>query len=208
MVKALRNSELGHHQSTTKYNHLHDSQAFLVALTNMFARFSHVLPLIVSIPLISSLKSPLPDHDVHEQVWIVPITPGGPTVTVNGTVQQLFKQLTKINPNYEAEFPPQTPDIGQPRSDSDKRDIQDHMMGRYSCAYDFYGVGLGFIRSEFVERGLVEYLDKVPGSPKLAPVSCSRVSCDLAQGIWWCNHVSSLGHGVSVMLRKAISPRR
>ncbi|KAH8908118.1 hypothetical protein BR93DRAFT_937397 [Coniochaeta sp. PMI_546] len=154
----------------------------------MFARFSHVLPLIVSIPLISSLKSPLPDHDVHEQVWIVPITPGGPTVTVNGTVQQLFEQLTKINPNYEAEFPPQTPDIGQPRSDSDKRDIQDHMMGRYSCAYDFYGVGLGFIRSEFVERGLVEYLDKVPGSPKLAPVSCSRVSCDLAQGIWWCNH--------------------
>ncbi|OIW31263.1 hypothetical protein CONLIGDRAFT_713713 [Coniochaeta ligniaria NRRL 30616] len=157
----------------------------------MRAQLSSLLPLLASSSLVSALESPLPDHDLQEQVWTVPITPGGPTVTINGTVQQLFAQLTKLNPNYEAEFPPQTPDIGQPRTGIDKRDLNDHKMGRYSCAYDFYGVGLGYIRSEHVERGLVEYLDKVPGHPKLAPDACSKVSCDLAQGVFWCNHGTS-----------------
>lgn len=158
----------------------------------MLARFSSLPCLLAFISVASALESPLPNHDVQQQVWTVPITPGGPKVMVEGTVQQFLAQVTEINPNYEGDFPSQALDPSQRRTDIDKRDYKDHLIGRYSCGYDFYGVVLGRVLDEKVRGGLVDYLDKVTGTPKLGPVSCSRVSCDSGQGIWWCNHVSFL----------------
>ncbi|KAB5562770.1 hypothetical protein GE09DRAFT_1219368 [Coniochaeta sp. 2T2.1] len=149
--------------------------------------------------LASALSSPLADHDVQEQVWIVPITPGGPTVTLNGTVQQLFSQLTKLNPNYEAEFPPRTPGMLEPRPESgsiskrddnedDENGVKYHRVVRIACGHDFYEVPLKAKYDPIVENIVVKYLEKVGGQPTQQPKTCSRVSCAWDVGIWWCNH--------------------
>lgn len=165
----------------------------------MIPRLASLLAVLASTSLTSAhhVESPLPGHTLLQQTWTVPITPGGPTVTLNGTVQQLFAQLTKLNPNYEAEFPALTPDTGRPRPDSDtdtnkKRDLGDHRMGRYSCGADFYDVGLGSVTNMHVEGNLIDHVDRVDGQPTLAPMACSRISCEWDTGIWWCNHVSPL----------------
>jgi len=162
----------------------------------MNPRLTSVFALLASTFLRSAhnMKAPLPGHSVQPQLWTVPITPGGPLVSFHGTVQQLLAQVTKLNPNYEAELAALTPDAGPPGHDSSnerkKRDLKDHTMSRYRCGYDFYDVDTGTVSNRRYEGSLIGHLESLEGQPTLAPMACSRVSCEHDHGIWWCNSVS------------------
>lgn len=43
-------------------------------------------------------------------VYIGPVTPGGENVTLEGSIQEIFHQILKLNPSYKQEDFPDTPD--------------------------------------------------------------------------------------------------
>lgn len=47
---------------------------------------------------------PIPGYNIVDLTWEVETTPGGPTMNVTGTVQQVVERLTEVNPNYVSDF--------------------------------------------------------------------------------------------------------
>ncbi|KAL2854258.1 hypothetical protein BJY01DRAFT_232004 [Aspergillus pseudoustus] len=52
----------------------------------------------------STLKAPIPGYGFEDFTWEMETTPGGPTVLLNGTVQEIYAELLKINPSYDGDF--------------------------------------------------------------------------------------------------------
>lgn len=103
--------------------------------------------------------------------------PDGPTLTLNGTIQEMRRQLLEINPNYDTDFNHTTT--------VEKRT-------------NFFGAQLqcgelrwGAVKNKGYEEG-VRYLRRLRGIPHMGPGpgACSRVSCSWSTGMWMCNDVS------------------
>lgn len=124
------------------------------------------------------------------------MTPGGPTVILNGTAQEVYAQLLNLNPNYEAQLG--TIDQKAAASAITRRSAllhrkrQHQVVGPYwdgdwKCGYGDKGADIGAIRVG------VHYLRGLNGRPANGPGpgNCGRVSCSYNSAIWWCNDVSA-----------------
>ena len=131
----------------------------------------------------------IPGRNVVELSWEVPISPGGPVVTLNGTVQEVYAQLLKINPNYGSQLGPTTDSSsayeGNSELNSPEYEIKTIVCGAYYPAL-----------VARIEEG-IKHLRSVPGSPGNGPgpKDCGRVSCSWNAAIYWCNDVSEAIHG-------------
>ncbi|KAJ0381898.1 hypothetical protein COL922a_013639 [Colletotrichum nupharicola] len=47
----------------------------------------------------SVLEAPIPGYEVYVPEWEVQATPGGPTIVLNGTVEEVVDKLHEINPD-------------------------------------------------------------------------------------------------------------
>ncbi|KAE8135101.1 hypothetical protein BDV38DRAFT_294917 [Aspergillus pseudotamarii] len=51
-----------------------------------------------------SVEAPIPGYGVQDFSWEVETTPGGEKVVLNGTIQEVYTELLKINPRYDGDF--------------------------------------------------------------------------------------------------------
>ncbi|KAK1248934.1 hypothetical protein MKX08_007154 [Trichoderma sp. CBMAI-0020] len=124
------------------------------------------------------LDAPIPGYGVVELEWEVETTPGGPTVLVNGTIEAVYDKLTKINPNFTAEYPLQAKNHAA-NGTLEKRYTVDGYLCWSPWPYtSFFAIDDG-----------VSYLRGVRGQPTNGPGpgNCGRVSCSYQSAIWWCN---------------------
>ncbi|OGM44221.1 hypothetical protein ABOM_007724 [Aspergillus bombycis] len=134
---------------------------------------------------VQAKDSPLEGYTVEEFSWEVETTPGGPTVVLNGTVENVLSQLREINPNYDAEFAIAAHEIDQPAEQAaEEEDTPSHLAKRGNVACG----GFPKARKTQIKQG-IEYLRGVPGKPQRGPGpgSCGQVSCSWSSAIWWCN---------------------
>ncbi|KAK3386706.1 hypothetical protein B0H63DRAFT_447620 [Podospora didyma] len=150
--------------------------------TNTLLLVSILAAGVLSTPVLQA-RAPIPGYNVQDFSWDVETTPGGPTVVLNGTVEQVHKQLLKINPDYETHFNitnkrrhPEALAASHGSSSFTKR-------APYTLCDNFRKANADYI------WGGIMHLRTVPGQPKNGPgpSNCGRVSCDWGSEIWWCN---------------------
>lgn len=111
--------------------------------------------------------------------------PGGPTMNVTGTIQQVFDALDKANPNYRKDFGI-ADHTGSSVLAATSEAAPAYEVERIECdVYDY-------ARKDATRDG-IKYLRSVPGTPANGPGpgNCGRVSCSYNSAIYWCNEVSS-----------------
>ncbi|EAU32469.1 predicted protein [Aspergillus terreus NIH2624] len=144
-------------------------------------RLSAILPALAAFPLVRGLEAPIPGYGVEEFTWEVETKPGGPTVALNGTVQDIYARLIEINPTYDRDFAARVP---QARSNDDEAP---HLQKRFDIKCNNHGSA----NLKLIKEGIA-YLYGVRGKPTIGPGpgKCGRVSCSWSAAIWWCNDVS------------------
>ncbi|ORY16590.1 hypothetical protein BCR34DRAFT_661387 [Clohesyomyces aquaticus] len=113
------------------------------------------------------LSSPIAGYKIEPLQWEVQTTPGGPNITVSGTVEEMHAQLLEINSNYEAEF------AKVERRTSDIDSMQNlHKRNGLRCR-DF---ALALLQANV---GGFNYVRGILGQPTNGPRSgaCSRFGC-------------------------------
>lgn len=133
--------------------------------------------------------NPLESRTISEASWGFQVTPGGPTVVLNGTIEEVHAQLLKLNPDWDAQFPHGV-------SREEKRGYHVISTGT-SIHVDFTGAKVHCgspwkdCSTDKIKDG-ANYLRGVGGLPSLAggPGECTRVSCSYGAAIWWCNDVT------------------
>ncbi|GKT85731.1 LOW QUALITY PROTEIN: hypothetical protein Ct61P_03581 [Colletotrichum tofieldiae] len=110
----------------------------------------------------SGLEPPFPGAAVFVPEWEVPASPGGPTVTLTGTVQEVVAELEKLNPDFKTDFnitETAADDIPVPSDVTGSLEKRTDFKGsKYIC--NNYPNG----RYNAYHEG-VEYLRGVPGHP-------------------------------------------
>ncbi|KAJ0419812.1 hypothetical protein BJY00DRAFT_324175 [Aspergillus carlsbadensis] len=124
----------------------------------------------------TGLESPIPGYEIVDLAWDVEISPGGDHVLLNGTIQEIYEQLTAINPDFGI-------DLSFLDDEEDDDEEEDENIRDYFC----FGRWPGTSRRR-IEEG-VNYLRTVSGSPSMSPGpgSCGRVSCSYDAAIYLCN---------------------
>lgn len=123
--------------------------------------------------------------------WEVEVFPGGPTVILNGTVEEVREELLKLNPDWDEQYL-----IDVPKSNSStlaQRTTDSTLAGRAN----FDGASY-FCRNRWQDCSAtaiyngIHYLRGITGQPTNGPGpgNCGRVSCSYHSAIWWCNDVS------------------
>ncbi|POR37794.1 Uncharacterized protein TPAR_01987 [Tolypocladium paradoxum] len=123
------------------------------------------------VPMPGAIEAPL--------FWDVQAFPDGPTLTLNGTIQEMRRQLLEINPSYDTDF---NHHAAAAAAAVEKR--TDFSGAKVLCGSEKWGV--------LTVRGYsegIDYLRNHGGVPHMpaGPSACSRVSCSYNTGIWWCN---------------------
>jgi hypothetical protein len=100
---------------------------------------------------------------------------------MNGTVQQISAQLTKLNPNWKQDF-----NVNNVSNNVSAASLADEGTWAPNPCNNRW-------QSWFVsafEEGIT-YLREVPHKPAAGPGpgQCGRVSCSYKAAIWWCNDV-------------------
>ena len=98
------------------------------------------------------------------------MTPGGETISVNGTLEKVVAALDAKNPKWKAEF-----DIDNvaARSEVEKRAVFSHSICRN------FPTGK---TTDIPEQ--IRYLRGLQGRPSLSPHSCGQVSCTWDTSVW------------------------
>ncbi|KAL4733705.1 hypothetical protein BDV11DRAFT_175437 [Aspergillus similis] len=158
-------------------------------------RLATALPAIAAFTLVQAstlnLEAPIPGYGVEDFTWEMDTTPGGPTVLLNGTVQEIYAELLKINPSYDGDFADtlaaaQAMAETETKSETEAGAASLHKRLPVTCNnYD-----------EAITRRIREgitYLRGVSGRPTNGPGpgNCGRVSCSYNSAIWWCNDNTS-----------------
>lgn len=123
--------------------------------------------------------------------WEVPFSLDGRTAILNGTIQDVYRQLLKINRNYEVEFGSVDKSWGASASASARtgesfRVLENRERSSWSDCGHFDPA-----KADAVWEG-INHLSHVSGVPVSIPGPgvCGRVSCSYNSAIWWCNDVS------------------
>ena len=145
-----------------------------------------VLP-VAAVPVasIADRDAVIPGYSISDVVWAVQTHPGGPTVNITGTVQDVIKYGEKVNPNFRRDF---GLDQGGIQDHSlDKRMIEDH----HDCRWP----GGGWAQVDAIKHD-IGYLRGVPGHPAMGMGhnNCGRVSCSDSSAIFWCNKDVCFGY--------------
>jgi hypothetical protein len=130
--------------------------------------------------------------------WEVSHSPGAPTITLNGTVEQVYGKLLELNPNYDEDWAgvDEDDDVDgylcfdtDADTNNDPNDLQTrtieplHPRKRLTCE------GTNNADQWHIRQG-IKYLRKVKGKPTHLLGQCGQVSCSGDSEIWWCNFVS------------------
>ncbi|KAJ0339264.1 hypothetical protein COL922a_004649 [Colletotrichum nupharicola] len=124
------------------------------------------------------------NYVIHDVEWDVQAFPGGPMLTLNGTVEQVYQALVDINPNYDADF-------GVEDVEVDVSPVLERRTDFTGSSYFCRGRWVNDVASYAMDG--INYLYKVQGKPRngAGPGNCGRVSCSGQDkggtGIWWCN---------------------
>lgn len=123
--------------------------------------------------------------------WAVESIPGNATSTVllNGTVQDVYKQLTDINPDYDDllhKYQSSKATTALPDS-YPSFDLMAYVPS--NCGYCNVCTKRWEPASYTITLDGIDYLTNLTGKPALPPGPgyCSRVSCEWGSSIWWCN---------------------
>ncbi|KAL0929824.1 uncharacterized protein CTRU02_215254 [Colletotrichum truncatum] len=117
--------------------------------------------------------------------WEVQAFPDGPTLTLGGTVEQIYKRLVEINPNFDADW-----GVGDPKVADDAAALKrrtDFTGSSFLCGGKWPRTGVGD-----ASKG-IDYLYTVPEKSRngAGPGNCGKVSCSGSEGqgasIYWCN---------------------
>lgn len=144
----------------------------------------------------SAAASRFDNFTVVDITWDVEITPGGNTTNVTGTIQTIYDEMVKINPNFMAHYPPKSPIHNRTlytRSTSTGYDPcapSNNNITDWNCNL---GSNSGVIWcSTGIIKEEIKYLRGISGKPRNGPgpSECGRVSCEWSAAIYWCNDVS------------------
>ncbi|KAK6852853.1 hypothetical protein PG995_011404 [Apiospora arundinis] len=134
----------------------------------------HFLSIAISTTAFASLavgiESPIPGYGVETLQWKVDVAPGE-TKVMNGTVEEVYQQILKSNPEFK---------LG---GDAQALRRATHLQKRSVNCGTWPLADKGRI-----QQG-INYLRGVGGAPRNGPGpgNCGRVSCSYNAAIWWCN---------------------
>ncbi|KAH7349739.1 hypothetical protein B0T11DRAFT_332784 [Plectosphaerella cucumerina] len=158
-------------------------KTFTIALIGAAAFFSRAL----AVPF--DAEDPLQGRDIFTPEWEVEVKPGGDTVVLNGTIQEVHAQLLDLNPNWDTDFKDddldkREADFGDWADDTAGLDKRANFNG---ASYNCWG-RWGAVSREHIQSG-INYLRRVRGKPRAGagPSKCGRVSCSYNSAIYWCN---------------------
>ncbi|KAI2782650.1 hypothetical protein F4815DRAFT_428893 [Daldinia loculata] len=136
--------------------------------------------------------------------WTGQVKPGEPAVSITGTAEEIYTQITRINPNYDNEL-----GLNSPHSTVKRRDLEPikkraTTSDDWTCAYgndvnaESIGVGVRYLYS--IANGDCA---APPGSP--GDGGCSVSSCNAGAGIFLCNDSSNeLHNACSIVADNAV----
>lgn len=112
--------------------------------------------LAVAMPTVASRDaSPIPGYGIEEPIWEVETTPGGPTVNITDTIENVVEELEKINPTFVSDF--NLDDVENISSISPVKDRGSYIESILCDVFDWAELVA-------INAGLV-YLKGVPGKP-------------------------------------------
>lgn len=120
--------------------------------------------------------------------WDVKPFPDGPTITLEGTIQEVHEQLLEINPKYDSDF-----DLPGLAARNTLKARTDFSNSKVYCDANVFGK----CTVNRLRQG-IDYLRGVGDQPRNGggPGACGRVSCSYGTAIWWCNDVSRQSKGM------------
>lgn len=137
-------------------------------------------------------------RDTFIPEWEMEVTPGGATVVVRGTIDEVVEQMKALNPRWEEDFNLPARDAIPLDEEVEARDVSAVPENPLEKRTDFSGTAVICQHKDFkncnvqVIKNDINYLRGVPGKPTRGPgpASCGRVACHNSCGIFWCNDVS------------------
>ncbi|KAK3402530.1 hypothetical protein B0T20DRAFT_343787, partial [Sordaria brevicollis] len=133
------------------------------------------------------LDDPLSGYGIEDITWAVQTSPGGPTVNVTGTIEDVHRYAEKVNPNYRSDFAlhrSQTTNNKGSRSSNDEGHEKDkrYEVRNYDCDW-------GIVQPVSIVKVGIARLREAPGHPVMGPGpgNCGRVMCERESAIYWCN---------------------
>ncbi|KDN65353.1 hypothetical protein CSUB01_08375 [Colletotrichum sublineola] len=128
------------------------------------------------------------DYGVEILEWEIQAFPSGPTLVLNGTIEEVNDQLLKINPNFAVDFSSELGEgmdfVGDSPAEPSVEKRTDFSGSRYMCdTRDWVPCYTNRIKNG------ISHLRRTSGRPKNGPGpgNCGRVSCSGRSAIWWCN---------------------
>lgn len=138
------------------------------------------------------MSPPDPKYTTVDASWAVESIPGNAssTMILNGTVQEIYKQLTDINPSYEDLL---NDYLLSKQATTDLPDTF-HSYGAMSdlpsnCGYCNVCTRRWDPAVYTTILNGINYLKTLPSRPSVppGPDACTRISCQWGSAIWWCN---------------------
>ncbi|OLN91623.1 hypothetical protein CCHL11_06601 [Colletotrichum chlorophyti] len=138
--------------------------------------------------------APISGYSVFVPEWEIQL-PGGTNVSLNGTVEEIFGELSNSDPiltrGLSAKFADEPRE--EPSFQGLKRSYSDFSGAPIVCNTYYPGNAFRLWQG-------IRYLYGITGRPysSAGPSSCGRVSCSWRTAIWWCNDV----------VRQSTTPKR
>lgn len=123
--------------------------------------------------------------------WVVETIPGNATSTavLYGTIQDVYKNLTDINPDYMDLLNKYRNSNASMPAPDDFRSLGSMADVPLNCGYCNVCTKRWAPAAYMIALDGMNYLRTISGRPGASPGPgwCTRVSCDFGTSIWWCN---------------------
>ncbi|KAM7185058.1 hypothetical protein V8F20_011964 [Naviculisporaceae sp. PSN 640] len=133
------------------------------------------------------LAKPLEQYTFSTEpiVWEVDVFRNGTLYNISGTVEDVYRQVKLINPDFKLDVCPPKLGDGAPGEDTDGYQDTPYALC-YTTLHNTYGWGSAV--KSVISNG-IDYLRGIPGQPQASPGHgvCSRVSCSYDSAIYWCS---------------------
>ncbi|KAL4807454.1 hypothetical protein BDV18DRAFT_167982 [Aspergillus unguis] len=137
--------------------------------------------LVCARPTITQIN---PEDDAVDSYDVIPY-PGADTITLNGTLSEVYAQVLEINPNYEQDWSNGDTTVTESESTSNLERRADENADIH-C---YHKINKGWVGP--AEDG-IEHLRQFKLPPGLKGNTCKKVSCSGNTAISWCNDRSTL----------------
>lgn len=153
---------------------------FIISGATLAATLLQVLP-VAAVPTAALAESPIPGYRVEAMTWEIQTNPGGPTVNLTGTIQQVIQFAEKQNPNFRSDFGLDAPaDLGF----KSPKTLDECGKGHRPCTHDNFQSVECVLKADMADLGTFEDiigdLSQLPGNPGYAPGPgfCSQLGCE------------------------------